>query len=95
MAGQGPIHAISVCFGECQSAWPRPWQARVRSTYFFVLASVSQLDLGHDRPRPDPRNFFLGNVSQPDLGEATVADVAAGAVAAAVAVAVAVAVVAL
>ena len=39
--------------------------------------------------------YFLGNVSQPDLGEATVADVAAGAVAAAVAVAVAVAVVAL
>ena len=67
-----------------------------RSTQFlFVLASVSQLDLGHDRPRPDPRNFFLGKVSQPDLGEATVADVAAGAVAAAVAVAVAVAVVAL
>ena len=32
--------------------------------------------------------YVLGNVSQPDLGEATVADVAAGAVAAAVVVAV-------
>ena len=31
-----------------------------RSTQFlFVLASVSQLDLGHDRPRPDPHHCLL------------------------------------
>ena len=45
---------------------------------------------GQGRPRPDPHRcfFFPRNFNQPDLGKATVADVAAGAVAAAVVVAV-------